>query len=92
MKWLADPIIINPDIPRPNDNLLVNVISLFVWAIGVLSVVVLIYASFRLITAQGNVEQAKTARKMIIWSLVGLFLALSAGTILAVIIMGIFKT
>ncbi|MDR2524319.1 MAG: hypothetical protein LBC95_02130 [Candidatus Nomurabacteria bacterium] len=80
----------NPRIPGPKPNLLTDAISLFAWAIGIIAVAVIIYAAIRLIIARGNVDDAKKARRMIIWGMVGLFLALTAGT-LASIIIGLFK-
>jgi hypothetical protein len=76
-----------PEIPNiPAGDLLHNALNVFMWAIGLLSVAVLIYASVRIITARGDVEKAKRGRHEIVWGLVGLAVALLASLIVNVIL------
>lgn len=62
-----------------------NGVSLAYWAIGILSVAVIIYASFRIVTARGDVEKATKGRRMVIWGMVGLIIALLAGIITGIV-------
>ncbi|MBT3864503.1 hypothetical protein HOE67_03685 [Candidatus Peregrinibacteria bacterium] len=61
------------------------------WTVGmvafvaVLSFAMLIVSGVRFLTAYGNEEAATSARKMIIWSLAGLLLALFSYTIVSII-------
>lgn len=63
-----------------------NGITFAYWAIGILAVAVILYAAFRIVTARGDVEKATKGRKMIIWGMVGLVIALLAGFITSVIL------
>jgi hypothetical protein len=77
----------NPPIPNPDaSSLLTSALGIFMWAIGILSVGVIIYASVRIITARGDVEKAVRGRREIVWGMVGLIIALLAAFIVNVIL------
>jgi len=61
-------------------------LTIALWGIGVLSVALIIYAAIRIITARGDVEKATKGRRMIIWGMVGLGIAVLAGTISSLVI------
>ena len=63
-----------------------NGIALAYWGVGILSVAVIIYASFRIVTARGDVEKATKGRRMIIWGMVGLMIAVLAGVITNIVV------
>jgi hypothetical protein len=72
----------------PNINagdLLGNGISLALWGIGILSVAIILYAAFRIVTARGDVEKAKKGQREIVWGMVGLGIALLTGVIISVV-------
>jgi hypothetical protein len=58
-----------------------NAISLALWGIGVLSVLIIIYAAFLIVTAHGDVEKAKKGRLAITWGMVGFGITLMTGII-----------
>jgi hypothetical protein len=72
----------------PNVNasdLLSNAMNLALWGIGTLSVVIIIYASFLIVTARGDTEKAKKGRLAVTWGMVGLGLALMTGVIISIV-------
>jgi hypothetical protein len=75
------------DMPQVDPNqVLSNGISIALWGIGILSVAVIIYAAFRIVTARGDVEKAKKGRAAVVWGMVGLGVALLTGFIVSVVI------
>jgi hypothetical protein len=77
----------NLNAPNVNASGLLNgAMSLALWGIGILSVVIIIYAAFLIVTARGDVEKAKKGRLAITWGMVGLGLALMTGVIVSVVI------
>jgi hypothetical protein len=72
------------DMPQIDaSQVLGNGITIALWGIGIMSVAVIIYAAFRIITARGDVEKAKKGRLAIVWGMVGLGLALMTGVIVS---------
>jgi hypothetical protein len=77
----------NPNIPHVEASTVIsNALSAFMWIIGILSIAILIFASFRIVTARGDVEKAKRGRHEIVWGLLGLAVALLAAFIVNVIL------
>jgi hypothetical protein len=62
-------------------ELIANGVAIFMWIIGALAVIVIIIAGIMYATAAGDEAKTKTARHMIIYSLVGLAVAILAGTV-----------
>lgn len=58
----------------------------YMWAIlGILVVIMLLFAGFKFITAQGDDEKVNDARKMVMWSLVGIVVMVLAAGIMQLI-------
>jgi hypothetical protein len=53
--------------------------------IGLISVIIIIIAGFRMVTASGNEEQLTKAKKAITWAIVGLIVSLLSFSIVAII-------
>ena len=74
------------DVPKVEaDKLLGNGISTALWITGVLSVAVIIFAAFRIVSARGDVDKAKKGQREIVWGLVGLVITILAGVIVSVV-------
>jgi hypothetical protein len=67
------------------DQLLSAGLGIALWGIGILSVCIILYAALRIITARGDVEKVKKGRLAITWGLVGLVIAIMAGTIINIV-------
>ncbi|MDB5264744.1 MAG: hypothetical protein JWN64_315 [Parcubacteria group bacterium] len=69
-----------------NLNDLLNVILSAVIEIGtIVLVLMLVYTGFKFVLAQGNAEELKNARSMLIWTVIGGLILLGAQAISAVI-------
>ncbi|GHU07573.1 hypothetical protein FACS189431_2350 [Alphaproteobacteria bacterium] len=85
-KYIA-ALIDNPGIPYTDPSAIVsNGISILLIAIGVLAIGMIIFAAIMMITSAGNPEKVKTARRALIWGIVGLVIALSVITIINLIV------
>jgi hypothetical protein len=60
-------------------------LNIALWGIGILSVAIIIYAAFRIITARGDAEKVKKGRLAITWGMVGLGVALMTGIIVSIV-------
>ncbi len=60
-----------------------NILSILFATIAALAVLMIVIAGFRLITAQGNPQEAAKARNTIIYALIGLIVALGSEAIVA---------
>lgn len=58
-----------------------NVLTLLLALLGSASLIIIIYAGFRLITSRGNPEAIGKLRSTLLYAAIGLFVALSAGAI-----------
>jgi hypothetical protein len=65
------------------------ILQLVFGIIGALAVIVILYAGFKFVTSQGNPQEAASARKTIIYALVGLAIALSAEAIVTFVLKGL---
>ena len=63
-----------------------NIIKVFLGVLGVIGIVIVLYAGFLYMTSGGNQDQIQKARKMLISALIGLVIILSAYAITAFII------
>ncbi len=73
------PIITHPD---QLVGLLSSILG-YVWTIlGILVVLMFLYAGFMFITAAGNDDKISQARKMVMWSIVGIVVMLMAGGVM----------
>ena len=55
-----------------------TVINTMLFIVGILSVIMIIYAGIRFITAGGNAQQVSTAKNILIYSVVGLVISIIA--------------
>jgi NADH:ubiquinone oxidoreductase subunit 6 (subunit J) len=80
-------IINNPNIPNiAIDKVVANGVNIFLVIIGVLAVGMIIFAAIMMITSAGNPEKVKTARRSLVWGIVGLVIALSVAVIINLIV------
>lgn len=61
-------------------------ISILSIVVGVSSVIVIIFSGFHLVTANGDASKVASARSAIIYALVGIVIAILAGTIVAFVL------
>ena len=79
----------NDDMPETltgDNGIVTTVINTMLFIVGILSVVMIIYAGIRFITAGGNAQQVATAKKILIYSVVGLVVALCSYAIVNFVI------
>ena len=60
------------------EDVVKNIISILFWIIGILAVIVIIYAGITFITAAGNPSKVAQAKTMIIYAVIGLVVAILA--------------
>lgn len=84
--------ILNPEpLPRADDADVVSIFNIAYVIFGIIAVLVVIYASIQLIISQGNAEKVATARRNVIYSIVGLIFIASAGAIIGFVIKALVK-
>lgn len=69
-----------------------NIIEVFLSVVGVLLLLILIYAGFLWMTAGGNTDQVKKARTMVINAIVGLVIVFAAYAITEFVIRSLVNT
>ena len=60
------------------DGLIKTVVNVLLWAVGILSVIMIIFSGFRYITSAGDASKTKSAQSTLIYSVVGLIVAIMA--------------
>ena len=60
------------------DKLVKNIINILLWAIGIVSVIMLIIGGFRYVTSNGDSSQVTAAKNTIMYSVIGLIIAIFA--------------
>ena len=68
-----------------------NLINVVLGFLGIISVVLIIYAGFKWMTAAGNDEQVASAKKLLVWAVIGLVIILSAYALAAFVTDAIFR-
>lgn len=63
---------------------IINIINWFAWLIAVIAVVIGLYAGSLFITARGEPAQLATARKTILWAIIGVAVSLLSFSIIAI--------
>ena len=63
------------------DGLIKTVVNILLWAVGILSVIMIIFSGFRYITSSGDASKTKSAQSTLIYSVVGLIVAIMAWAI-----------
>jgi len=61
-----------------------NLVNWFSWFIGVIAVVMGLYAGFLFITARGEPAQLQTAKKILLYAVIGIAVAILAFSIIAI--------
>ena len=67
-------------------GLIKTVVNVLLWAVGVLSVIMIIFSGFRYITSAGDTSKTKSAQSTLIYSVVGLIVAIMAYAIVNMVI------
>lgn len=68
------------------DGLIKTVVNVLLWAVGILSVIMIIFSGFRYITSSGDASKTKSAQSTLIYSVVGLIVAIMAWAIVHMVI------
>ena len=61
-----------------DNGLIKTVVNVLLWAVGVLSVIMIIFSGFRYITSSGDASKTKSAQSTLTYSVVGLIVAIMA--------------
>ena len=67
-------------------GLIKTVVNVLLWAVGILSVIIIIFSGFRYITSSGDASKTKSAQSTLIYSVVGLIVAIMAWAIVNMVI------
>ena len=67
-------------------GLIKTVVNVLLWAVGILSVIMIIFSGFRYITSAGDASKTKSAQSTLIYSVVGLIVAIMAYAIVNMVI------
>lgn len=67
-------------------GLIKTVVNVLLWAVGILSVIMIIFSGFRYITSAGDASKTKSAQSTLIHSVVGLIVAIMAYAIVNMVI------
>ena len=68
------------------DGLIKTVVNVLLWAVGILSVIMIIFSGFRYITSAGDASKTKSAQSALTYSVVGLIVAIMAYAIVNMVI------
>lgn len=69
-----------------DDGLIKTVVNVLLWAVGILSVIMIIFSGFRYITSAGDASKTKSAQSTLTYSVVGLIVAIMAYAIVNMVI------
>ncbi len=61
-----------------DNGLIKTVVNVLLWAVGILSVIMIIFSGLRYITSAGDASKTKSAQSTLIYSVVGLIVAIMA--------------
>lgn len=67
-------------------GLIKTVVNVLLWAVGILSVIMIIFSGLRYITSAGDASKTKSAQSTLIYSVVGLIVAIMAYAIVNMVI------
>jgi lysylphosphatidylglycerol synthetase-like protein (DUF2156 family) len=87
---IADSFGESKEDPTDIRNRIVNIINIVLTLLGILMVVLIIYAGFKWMTAAGNEDQISKAKKTLTSAIIGLIIILSAWGISAFILEEIY--
>ena len=69
-----------------DNGLIKTVVNVLLWAVGILSVIMIIFSGFRYITSSGDASKTKSAQSTLIYSVVGLIVAIMAWAIVNMVV------
>lgn len=69
---------VNPGGGGNLEDLITTIVNVLLFLIGLLSVIMIIYGGFRFVTSGGSAEVVKSAKNTILYSIVGLVVAIMA--------------
>jgi hypothetical protein len=69
-----------------------NIVNLMLWIVGVVSVIMLIFGSFRYVISNGDSTKVTAAKNTIMYAVIGLVLAIFAYAIVNFVIAGLGQT
>ena len=69
-----------------DSGLIKTVVNILLWAVGILSVIMIIFSGFRYITSSGDASKTKSAQSALTYSVVGLIVAIMAYAIVNMVI------
>lgn len=67
-------------------NIVSTVTNVFMWVVGVISVIMMIYGGFQYVTSSGDQTKVTKAKNTILYGVVGLAIAILAGAIVSFVI------
>ena len=68
------------------DGLIKTVVNVLLWAVGILSVIMIIFSGFRYITSAGDAAKTKSAQSTLTYAVVGLIVAVFAWAIVNIVL------
>ena len=67
-------------------GLIKTVVNVLLWAVGILSVIMIIFSGFRYITSAGDAAKTKSAQSTLTYAVVGLIVAVFAWAIVNIVL------
>ena len=69
-----------------DNGLIKTVVNVLLWAVGILSVIMIIFSGFRYITSAGDATKTKSAQSTLTYAVVGLIVAVFAWAIVNIVL------
>lgn len=73
-------------IDSASDGIFIKIVNLIIYLTASISILMVIFGAFKYVTSQGEASQTKSAKDTILYALIGLFIAISAFTIVRFVI------
>lgn len=69
-----------------DSGLVKSVVNILLWVIGILSIIMIIFSGIRYVTSAGDTSKTKAAQNTLIYSVVGLIVAIMAWAIVDLVV------
>lgn len=69
-----------------DSGLVKSVVNILLWVIGILSIIMIIFSGIRYVTSSGDASKTKAAQNTLIYSVVGLVVAIMAWAIVDLVV------
>ena len=69
-----------------DSGLVKSVVNILLWVIGILSIIMIIFSGIRYVTSAGDASKTKAAQNTLIYSVVGLIVAIMAWAIVNLVV------